>query len=64
MIKMEQEEFDKLLFDTLPKNCNHPEVVRLYTMGVHADYGCLKCGLEHTNKEVFDKIRLFGYSCM
>lgn len=61
MRKMEQEEFDKLKFDRNPKDCNHPEIVRIYFQGAHTDYGCVACGLSHTNKEVFEKPGLEGY---
>ena len=35
--------------------------MRKIDMGSHTDYGCLKCGLQHTSKEVFDKPGLDGY---
>lgn len=64
MRKIDEKEFNSLVKD-IPRevvnSCNHPEVVRIYTMGAHTDYGCLKCGLQHTNKEVFDKPGLEGW---
>ena len=61
MRKIDQEEFDRLEFDRSPKDCVHPEVVRIYYQGSHIDYGCVACGLSHTNKRVFDKPGLEGY---
>lgn len=63
MRKMDEKEFNNLTKDKsrdVVKSCDHLEVVRIYTMGSHTDYGCLKCGLQHTNKEVFDKPGLTG----
>ena len=61
MRKMEQEEFNKLTFDISPKECSHIEVVRLYSLGTHTDYGCLKCGLQHTNEAVFAGLGLSNF---
>ena len=61
MRKMEQGGFDKLTFDKNPGDCNHPEVVRICFQGSHIDYGCVVCGLSHTNKAVFEKPGLEGY---
>lgn len=55
MKKMEQTEFDRMTFSKSPKDCNHPDVVRIYDSGTHIDYGCVVCGFTHTNKEAFDK---------
>ena len=41
--------------------CDHPEIVRIYTLGSHTDYGCMKCGLTHTSKEIFGKTGLERY---
>lgn len=60
---MSQSEFDKLCFCANSKDCNHPDVVRLvdaYT-GAHMDYGCMVCGLQHSNRDVFNKFGLEGY---
>ena len=58
MRKIDEEEFYELtknIPDDVKCSCGHSEVVRIYTLGSHTDYGCLKCGLQHTNKEFFDK---------
>lgn len=64
MRKIDEEEFYSLTKD-IPEdakhNCGHPDVVRIYTMGTHSGYGCLMCGLEHTNKDVFNKPGLSGW---
>ena len=62
MRKMDQEEFDKLPFDKNPKDCGHSEVVKLIdgATGAHMDYGCIVCGLQYTNREVFAKRGLDG----
>ena len=61
---IDKEEFCNLTKDISPEvklNCWHPEVVTVYTMDLHTDYGCLKCGFYHTNKKVFDKPGLSGW---
>lgn len=63
MQKMDQEEFDKLMFDKNPKECGHPDIVRLIdgATGAHIDYGCKVCGLQYTNREAFERYGLEGY---
>ena len=61
MRKMQEEEFNLLTFDTNPKDCNHPEIVKTYYLGTDTGYACLVCGLTHTSKDVFDKPGLEGY---
>ena len=61
MRKIGQEDFDKMTFSVDVKECNHAEVVRLYTMGSNTDYGCLCCGLQHTNIDVFSRPGLGAY---
>ena len=62
MRKMDQEEFDGQTFVKNPRDCGHPDVVRLIdgATGAHMDYGCTVCGLQHTNSEVFKKHGLEG----
>lgn len=55
MLKMTEEEFSKLTFESTPKECNHPHVVKLYYLGMHTDYACEKCGLQSTEIEHFNK---------
>lgn len=55
MQKMTEEEFDKIAYEYNIKECDHSQVVRLYYMGTHTDYGCMKCGMKSTVKEHFNK---------
>ena len=55
MQKMDQEEFDKIKFEKEPKDCRHPNVVRITYLGAHIDYGCTVCGMMHTEIEAFTK---------
>ena len=41
MIHMQEEEFEKIEKST--EKCPPHEVVKLYYMGTHSDYGCIKC---------------------
>ena len=64
-MKMEDSEFERITKD-IPQNaklnCKHSRVVKLYTLGAQSDYGCLDCGLQHTNKEAFCSNRKTGLS--
>ena len=51
---MQEDKFEKLVFNTTPENCNH-EIVKLYYWGTHTDYGCKKCGKTAPNIETFRK---------
>lgn len=47
MEHMQETEFAKLtknISDDVKQNCSHPEIVRLYDLEMHSDYGCLQCG--------------------
>ena len=62
---MDDLEFERITKD-IPQNaktnCKHSRVVKLYTLGTQSDYGCLDCGLQHTNKEAFCSTRKLGFS--
>ena len=49
----QEAEFDKVK----PSNekCPPHEVVKLYILGAHTDYGCLKCKLKSSDLSFFDK---------
>lgn len=54
---MEQmtEEFDNRHFDTPPEKYPHLDVVRLYYLGTHSDYGCTARGVRGSRLEFFKK---------
>ena len=59
---MTEEDFDMLEHEISPKNCQNHYVVRITDFaGSHNDYGCTKCGLKHTCKDVFEKPGLTSY---
>ena len=53
MKRMSEEEFDKLSFHTPPEKCPHTNVVKLYILGAHSDYGCEECGVKDSRIEFF-----------
>lgn len=36
-----------------PNECTHPEIVKLYHLGAHDGYGCIKCKHTASEKEEF-----------
>ena len=59
---MTDEEFTPMEHTVQPKDCDNHYVVRITDFaGSHNDYGCIKCGLKHTNVDVFAKKGLDGY---
>lgn len=55
MTKMAEEDFDKLEASTTPEKCDHKDIVKLYYLGTHTDYGCIKCKCKSSNKEDFNR---------
>ncbi len=56
MKKLDKKEFKKLtgnIPDDVRCNCMHAHLVRLYTFGAKADYGCLDCGMESSSLSEF-----------
>ena len=56
MKKLEKKEFIKLtanIPEDVQCNCMHTNLVRLYTFGAKADYGCLDCGMESSSLREF-----------
>lgn len=53
MEHMQEKEFDKLVFSEEYKHCKHENIVRLYYLRTHSDYGCLSCGVKHSEKSHF-----------
>lgn len=54
MQKMQEDEFDKIEPTTKPgERCVH-EVVKLYYLGTHSDYGCIKCKMKSLVLEHFE----------
>lgn len=53
MKRMQEDEFDKL--EKMDKPClkGRHEVVKLYYLGTHSDYGCEKCGMKSYNIKDF-----------
>ena len=53
MIKMQEDEFDRIkITDDIP-NCPPHEVVKLYCYGTHTDYGCIRCKMKSYRLEDF-----------
>lgn len=50
---MQSKDAYKLREDWGNKPCDHPEIGRLYDLGVHDGYVCLQCGKELPNREDF-----------
>ena len=53
MMRMQEEEFDEI--EPTTKNeekCQH-EIVKLYQLGTHTDYGCIKCKMKSPILEDF-----------
>ena len=53
MKKMTESDFDKLEASVSPEKGDHAEIGRLYYLGTHTDYGCIKCKCKSANKEDF-----------
>lgn len=53
MYKMHEEEFDAIVIDENTAKCPPHEVVRLYYLGTHSDYGCVKCKMKSLRLEDF-----------
>ena len=53
MQKMQEDEFDEIEPITKQgERCSH-EVVKLYILGSHTDYGCVKCKMKSLNLKDF-----------
>lgn len=50
---MQENEFYKIKYLTTPDKCTHPNIVRLYDLGAHSDYGCVCCGMTASSKDAF-----------
>ncbi len=55
MEKMQEKVFDKIRQETTPDKCRKHEVVKLYYLGTHSDYGCKKCKMKSLILSDFDK---------
>ena len=54
MYRMSEEEFDAIkITDDTPK-CPPHEIVKLYYLGTHSDYGCIKCKFKSLIKSDFE----------
>ena len=54
MIKYQKDEFEKIKPVCKPSECDHLEVVRLYVLGSHTGYACLKCKMTSGTNKVFE----------
>lgn len=54
MEKMKEEIFDKLKPTEHSEKCHH-EYVKLYHLGTHTDYGCIKCKIKTTTPKLNHK---------
>lgn len=50
MKHMDEKEFDKIKAKESPESCNHV-FVKLYDLGMHSDYGCIKCKIKTLTPE-------------
>ena len=55
MEKMQEKEFDDIPQKNSVEECKEHEVVKLYYLGTHSDYGCKKCKLKSLDLNVFKK---------
>ena len=55
MEKMQESYFDQIIKDTKPENCTEHHFVKLYDLGAHSDYGCIKCGFKTLTPEIYKK---------
>lgn len=55
MKKMTEEQFEAIPKTKKPKECKLHDVVRVYYLGSHSDYGCTRCGKMSTAIEDFDE---------
>lgn len=53
MYKMQEEEFDAITINDNTPKCPPHEIVKLYYLGTHSDYGCVKCKMKSYNPEDF-----------
>ena len=54
MEHMNEDEFERLIFECDPSKCDHPKIVMIYNAGWNTDFGCIKCGFCHTNRHAFN----------
>jgi hypothetical protein len=54
MEKMQEKDFEKIVFESTPDHCKVHKVVKLYDNGAHSDYGCIKCGMCSFNLKDFE----------
>ena len=52
MKKMQETEFDKIVWKRNAKECPH-SFVKLYDRGTHSDYGCELCGMKTMTPEQY-----------
>ena len=55
---MQEKEFEQLEQTCDMKECTHPNVVKLYYLGTHSDYGCTSCKLKSLVLEHFNRNKL------
>lgn len=53
MTHMQEDEFDAI--KKSDEKCPPHEVVKLYTLGAHTDYGCIKCKIRSLDLKFFEK---------
>ncbi len=46
MEKMQEKDFEKIEPTCHIAECDHSEIVKLYYLGAHSDYGCKKCKMQ------------------
>lgn len=50
---MQEEEFDAIVIEGKTPKCPPHEVVKLYYLGAHSDYGCVRCKMKSLRLEDF-----------
>ena len=55
MEKMQENEFEQLAPQCNASECDHSEIVKLYYLSTHSDYGCKKCKMQSLNLDDFRK---------
>ena len=55
MEKMQEDDFEKIVPICDMSECDHSDIVKLYYLSTHSDYGCKKCKMQSLNLSDFKK---------
>lgn len=56
MEKMQETEFDQIVPVCEFSECDHSQIVKIYYLATHSDYGCKKCKMKSLNLDTFKKV--------